>query len=288
MKIPAFTATTLTTALQRQFKQQDAAGSAEESPQAKRWREMRESLQQLQAMSDPKRTAREDKERRAALLKQRLESLKMLLMHASPQQAKALLSELKSIAHELGALAKESSGDASTPTVQAAAGAGDTATAATGSAEAAASAAAEADVSEDSPPADTASADVPAGEDGSTTSQAGTDEASDERADETSQQREHLQPGNRKDDSLRDTLNELKRLLKEVTSLMKAKLAQADREARDELRRIEHESEQIDIGEATTPSVDGNLYSNPGSALSGGFGLDAGSAVTGTSVSTSA
>lgn len=283
MKISTLTPTTLTRALQR-------GNDTDESPQAKRWREMRDSLQQLKAMNDPKRTAREDKERRAAQLKQRLESLKALLLHASPQQAKALLGELKSIAKELASLVKSGGGGggAASPTVQVAGG--DTAACA----EAASSAATAADTVE--APSDIAAAD--GGDEAAASAEAGAakdaaaetaEDSSDSdgttptRDEEKRQQRSEAAGGD--DKSLSKLLEELKRLLKEVTHMMKARLAAGDQEARDELRRIEKEVR--DIGAPAAADTAGALYTGLG-AVASGLSLDAGAAPTGTTVSTSA
>lgn len=86
---------------------------AEDDPQLRRLRQQQEGLEKLKSM--PANSAQE----KAAYLQKRLMELKAMLLHASPQQAKALLQELRSIAGGLASVAKagagagaDSSGDA--------------------------------------------------------------------------------------------------------------------------------------------------------------------------------
>jgi hypothetical protein len=77
------------------------AAQPADDPQSKRLQQMQEGLAKLKAM--PAKLAQD----KAGYLQRRLLELKQLLLHASPEQAKALMKELKSIAGELAAVAKD-------------------------------------------------------------------------------------------------------------------------------------------------------------------------------------
>lgn len=84
-----------------------ATSAPDEDPQAKRLQNMQQGLAKLKAM--PADSAQD----KAGYLQRRLLELKQMLLHASPQQAKALLQELRSIAGDLSAMAKAGGGGAS-------------------------------------------------------------------------------------------------------------------------------------------------------------------------------
>lgn len=91
---------------------------ASDSPPLTSRRDVQDGLKHLQAMPSIEESTKQAKRDKVGLLKQRLDALKMLLLHASPQQAKALAQELKSIAKELASIGKSlgaSSGASSIP-----------------------------------------------------------------------------------------------------------------------------------------------------------------------------
>lgn len=81
-----------------------SASPAGDDPQLRRLRQQQEGLAKLKSM--PANSAQE----KAAYLQKRLMELKAMLLHASPQQAKALLQELRSIAGGLASVAKAGAG----------------------------------------------------------------------------------------------------------------------------------------------------------------------------------
>lgn len=90
------------------------SGRSDNNPDIKRLQSLQEGLQRLQSMASPKQLAKQDSANRVGFLQRRLEALKMMLLHASPEQAKALARELKSIAGELSSAAKALGGSAGT------------------------------------------------------------------------------------------------------------------------------------------------------------------------------
>lgn len=93
---------------------------ASDSPLLTSSRDVQDGLKRLQAMPSIKESAKQAKRDKVGLLKQRLDALKMMLLHAPPQQAKALSQELKSIAKELASIGTNlgaSSGASSIPNV---------------------------------------------------------------------------------------------------------------------------------------------------------------------------
>lgn len=250
----------------------------EETPQQKRLQQMQESLKRLQEMPTPKTSQKQAAAEKVAWLKRRLDSLKAMLLHATPEQAKALARELKSIAKELGSVAKSlSSGSESAalgPTVHNAGATG--AESAGKDAEAAALRQAEAEA---------AQADV--GESAETGGESATAAAAQVAA-----QQEDAKPGGRDeqkdaamevaaDKSLRQLLAEARKLLKESINLLKAKLA--DAESRKDLQSAEKSLEEMD--QALAQGGDSSLYTaqgEPGSDVA-----MAGSAEVGGSISVS-
>lgn len=88
----------------------NSPGTPPEDPLLKRLHDQQESLKRLQAMPSPKEVARQAEMAKVGFLKQRLESLKAILLYASPKQLKAIAKEIKAIAKELTSIAKNLSG----------------------------------------------------------------------------------------------------------------------------------------------------------------------------------
>jgi hypothetical protein len=116
MKIPTLKLMDVSYALRR-----SSAGTfgtesdrSDNNPDIKRLQSLQEGLQRLQSMANPKQLAKQDSANRVGFLQRRLEALKMMLLHASPEQAKTLARELKSIAGELSSAAKVLGGSAGT------------------------------------------------------------------------------------------------------------------------------------------------------------------------------
>lgn len=154
---------------------------------------------------------------KAGMLKQRLEMLKAMLLFASPEVAKSIAVQLKSIAGQLAALGKNVG-----------AGTGGAATATTAAAQVPASGAAEAAAAgatvEAVAPADSAAAEEEAG-------------AADAAPEESRSESRTTSPDGSatQDKALRQALQEARALLKVLIERVKAKLRQGDRDARLEL-----------------------------------------------------
>lgn len=88
----------------------EARSKANEERQAKRLGEMQDALKRLQETPSPKEIAKQHSKDRVAMLKERLEAMKKMLLHASPELARILARELKTIAKELSAIAKSMEG----------------------------------------------------------------------------------------------------------------------------------------------------------------------------------
>jgi hypothetical protein len=103
--------------------------------QAKRLSDMQDALAQLRAMPSARVEAKQAAASKAAMLKQRLDMMKALLIGATPAQAKAMAAQIKAIAGELAALAKTLGGASGTPsdTQESGATAANSATASTAS-----------------------------------------------------------------------------------------------------------------------------------------------------------
>lgn len=209
----------------------DARSKASEDRQAKRLGEMQDAIKRLQAMPTPKQMAKQDSMSRVDMLKKRLEVLKAMLLHASPEQARTLARELKNIAKELSSVAKSLGGNAqgavSTPTGAAvASGATDD----TGNASAEAQ-------SEDSAATDTTAVDQAASSasDAAQTNggQAKTEADAAAAASSAVGTADARQAGQGDGDGdLRAVLQDAKKLLKEVMGMLKAKMALAASAAR--------------------------------------------------------
>jgi hypothetical protein len=195
---------------------------------AKRLSAMQDGLQQLQNILVPKATAKQGSMSKVAWLKKRLEMLKAMLLHASPEQAKALARELKGIAKELQSVAKSlgggGQGGSSVPA------AGDVATATTsGPGNPSAEGLTTADAA--------SSAVVGDASDSESAPAQGTDDKLPSEADSTTSASGHMTESGQMrqggdDEDLRAALKDVKKLLKEVIGMVKAKLALAANEAK--------------------------------------------------------
>lgn len=84
--------------------------------QTKRFADMQNALDKLQAMPSSKISSKRAATERAEMLKQRLEMMRQMLLGATPEQAKAMAAQLKSIAKELASLGANLSGTQNTST----------------------------------------------------------------------------------------------------------------------------------------------------------------------------
>lgn len=251
-------------------------GSVLHQHQQERQQDMQVSATQIQQMkkaNSPKQQAAN----RAGLLAQRLQMLKSMLSKLPPGDYKVLLQEIKQIAKELKALSaqlKTSSAGGSLPGLSAAmsqAGANfatqdvnvpsDAGAALDGAAAAAMSAPVDVPPVADSVPDapveaegvvvdGSSEADVEAEAQAATA--AAETAAGQTGAAENNQRPGGLSPANGQDDGdaadkqLRETLNEAKKLLKEVLSLLKAKHQNNDKESRKLVNEIEREIEDLE------------------------------------------
>lgn len=276
------------------FKSVSAARSkASEERQAKRLGEMQDAIKRLQAMPTPKQMAKQDSMNRVAMLKKRLDALKSMLLHASPEQARALARELKNIAKELSSVAKSLGGGAqgadSNPagaemaigTTEVSRGAADetqaTASAATDwvgldQAVNGASDVGQIDPAQDKTAADAATASAASPADGRQTGQG------------------------EGDGDLRAMLQDVKKLLKEVIAMLKARMALATNQARaskeEKQAKLDLQSAEKSLAEMDRAlSLGGNeLYSAQGDLGIGNVadGFSASVAVSGLNVNVAA
>lgn len=230
------------------------AAATAEDPQAKYLRNMQEGLQRLRAMPSPKKQARKDAQSRVGFLQRRMEALKLMLQHATPEQARALAKELKDIAGQLASAARSLGGSSGggTQTVQA----GATSSEAT----------AEAEVQADTASVAELEAAAERSEDGKVQTPAATEVPLAHSADETTGNEDE------NDDAvLRGLLKDAKKLLKALIDMLKPKLAAADKEARDELHDAEKKLGEVDKLLQQSESPD--CYGSAGSFSLAGIGL---------------
>lgn len=207
----------------------DTRSKASEERQAKRLGEMQDAIKRLQEMPTPKEIAKQNSMSRVNMLKERLEALKKMLLHASPEMARILARELKTIAKELSSIAKSMEGGSqnavSTPTSPEVTTSGTNESGnASSDAQSAASAA-------------TTLAAVDKAVSGATEAgQVNEDQAKPEGSTAISLAKnpaDDRQTGqNSSDSDLRAVLQEAKKLLKEVIGILKAKMALAANEAK--------------------------------------------------------
>jgi hypothetical protein len=231
-----------------------------DDPQAKWMQDVKSALQRLKTMPSAKDSAKEAATAKAAFIKRQLDSLKAMLLHASPEQAAAIARQVRGLAKELAALGHSlKTGGSSTSTTLPSAGAeaGAAATAAETSPEAAsaqvAAIAAEGDIS------------ATAAEDSSETGE--DDQAAADPA--TTEAKENKDANAADDDKgLRAALLEARKVLKQTIALLKAKLAAADKETKGDVQAAEKSLNELNNTLAQGAGSD--LYTALGS-LGGGL-----------------
>jgi len=237
-----------------------AAGS--DNAQAKRLRELQDGLKRLNnALPSISASAKQVKANRIGLLKQRLEALKAVLRFASPEQVKAIAQEVRAIARELASVAKSVGTDSGVaPTGPAAIG--------TTSAGAQSTPAVPNDAGVTTP-------------DMATAVQATTGPGDGGEAAAAAPQQDGAQPGKsvegesvgqrraQGDDGagLQALLKDAEKVLKEVISLLKAKVAMAGKAAKHDLDAAEKSLAEMAGALAQTGSLD--LYTSQGELTSG-------------------
>lgn len=235
-------------------------GQSTEDAQAGRLRNMEEGLQRLRSMPGGMASSRQDVLNKVGWLRQQLDALKAMLLHASPQQAKALAQELRSIAGQLASIAKGLGGS--------------------GQAVPSAAAAVDAPAGEQVP-VERAAAAEPA-------SSSGTDEPGGGRSgdlvgssDESGRESrgENASPQGMDDALLRGVLADARKLLKQAASMLKPKLAAAGKEAKDHMHAIEKSILEIDAGlqqgsASSAYSDQGNLVFDLGSLAVSGLNIN--------------
>lgn len=262
----------------------ESSSKAADERHAKRLEKMEEALKRLQEMPSPAEMAKQEALNKAAMLKQRLEALKAMLLHASPEQARALARELKSIAKALSSLAQSVGGAQGGTSAQAVVSPGDE----SGALDA-----------EGTPVvASTVPAEAAADSEGNSGQYAGSQEKMQvEPGESSSIQGADEKQGASNNDDLKAALEEAAKLLKEAIRMLRAKLADAadqvresreEEQARREVQSAERDLSEVDRALSSPPG--GSLYTiqgDLGGALAGdGFALSA--AVTGQSVDVSA
>ncbi|WP_428826863.1 hypothetical protein ACLIKD_01375 [Azonexus sp. IMCC34842] len=236
-----------------------------DDPQAKWMQDMKSALQRLKAMPSAKDSAKEAATAKAAFIKRQLDSLKAMLLHASPEQAAAIARQVRGLAKELAALGhllKTGGSSASTTLPSADAAASADASSAEASPEAA-------------PAADTASAQVVAvaAEAGvAATAAEDSGEAGEDNqaaADPAAAEAKENKDANAADDDkgLRAALLEARKVLKQIIALLKAKLAAADKETKGDVQAAEKSLNELNNTLAQGAGSD--LYTALGSLGSG-------------------
>jgi len=241
----------------------------------------------LKAVPSPRAMAKQMVTNKVAMLKQRLDALKAMLLHASPEQAKILARELKSIAKELVGTAKNlgsggsGGGDDVAPNVAANNSAGESEPA---------------NSTDAAPDALAAEAAAANGADPSVVSQ---DYAEKSGEAHSSDSEKSALPGvssksqaNGKsaapddgDQSLRAALLDAKKLLKEVLGMLKAKLAHAGKETKRDLQDID--KSLTEINRALTQGDGFELYTVQGELKAGDVASGVSISVTGGNVNLS-
>lgn len=252
----------------------DARSKANEERQAKRLGEMQDAIKRLQAMPTPKQMVKQDSMNRVAMLKKRLDALKAMLLHASPEQARALARELKNIAKELSSVAK-SLGSGAQGAVSAPAGA----EVVTGAMDDSGSASAKAQAVAS---ATTESAAVEAAGDATNTAHvedAPATVAADAATSSTTSPTGGRQAGQGEGDGdLRAMLQDAKKLLKEAIAMLKAKMALAANQARaskeEKQAKLDLQSAEKSLADIEKSLSQGGseLYSAQGDLGLGGAG----------------
>lgn len=264
------------------------ADRAGENPESKRLKDLREALNQLKATMNPKEMAKKAAAEKIGMLQRRLMELKQMLLHASPEQAKALARELKSIAGELASAAKAagaaSSDGQAMPVFSPAAS--DVQGAASASAPSDAEAAVSAEAAERAEVEAEAAAGAAAGADGAEPAQApgqlqeNKDGASGEKRSNSVSSIEIP------DKVLKDMLKEARKLLKEAIDMVKSRMGHGDKESRQDVEDAEKKLREISLN-TETQVTSASLYTSQGVDAPAGGGVD-GSAAPGLNVSVEA
>lgn len=267
-------------------KKAENADKAQESPDSKRIKGMQDALRQLKANMNSRQMDKNASAEKIGILQRRLVELKQMLLFATPEQAKALASELKSIAGELASAAKAAggayggsqAGSMVTPVVAdldpaSAQGKVETASAAV-SAEAATAEAKEA-------------ADATAVQ-GSDTAADQSDKVARRDASLSDEKRSNQSPvaTGISDKDLKDMLGEARKLLKEVINKVKSKMDHGDKDSRKNLEDAEMKLREIGLN-IETQVTSASLYTSRGVAPPDIGGVD-GLAATGTNISAEA
>ncbi|WNV03389.1 hypothetical protein RP726_13095 [Candidatus Methylospira mobilis] len=223
-------------------------GRAVDDLQIKRLRDMKEGLQHLQTMPSANLISRQASMDRLGWLRQLLDALKMMLLHASPKQAKALALELKSIAGELASIAKGLGAGSSGQAVPIETKMVDVPPNGQASVQS---------TTEDSRPEATvaephSTKTVEAVGNGSDAAPVNQDERKSNSpvgtAGESSRKNsgENSPPQEVDDAVLRGLLLDVKKLLKEVVDMLKSKLAAAGKKTKEDMRAIEKSMSELD------------------------------------------
>ncbi|MFI0474506.1 hypothetical protein ACGLWX_17480 [Halomonas sp. HMF6819] len=256
-----------------------------DDPQTKRLKKQKEAFEALASLPSPKESAMQNASQKVGFLKQRLESLKALMRFASPEQLKAMASELKSIAREMGAAARQLSGAGG------GAGAGPTMTPTVNAAQSGHAsvsvpldANAQSEVSSVESDIDAANATLESAE--ATTTEEPTSDSERLEAQEQEQERkESLEPPDvltqapsfsppgaersttisASEHALRSILTDAKKAFQEAASELKIYLHEEQKEARRELKQAEEEMDKVDHSLAKAESH--ALYSTLGQLL---------------------
>lgn len=241
---------------------------AVEDPQEKRLREMQEGLKRLQAMPRPEKLAKQQKMNQVGYLQRRLDALKMMLLHASPEQAKALAKELKEIAGELASVAKQAGGGSASSAGKTSS-TGTESKASSAEEQAAEAIATSSETSADVATAGTAEPVVIGGDK--------VDQAEKPFGQTTSGESNRIGADDDEIDSavLRGLLMDAKKLLKEVIDRLKPKLVEAGKEAKDDLRAAEEKLAEMDkaMQQTEMPTSMANFYGAGGEVSLGNVGM---------------
>lgn len=257
-------------------------GKSTDDPQIKRLRDMQEGLKRLQSMPSAKQISRQDSMNKIGWLRQRLDALKLMLLHASPEQAKALAQELKNIAGELASIARGMGAGSNGQAVSSEAKIVDTPAngqASVGSTDEGAQP--EATVAEPNY-AKTGETTIGNGSAAAPVSQGwrNSNRPVVTTGDSIQQNSGENSPPQEIDGAvLRGLLLDTKKLLKEVVDMLKPKLAAAGKEAKEDMRTIEKSVSELDSalqqGAAINTYTDqGNLALSVGSLTVSGLNIN--------------
>lgn len=230
----------------------------------KRTQALRVGLESLESMPSPRQIAKQGAANRVGLLQRRMEALKMLLLRASPEQAKLLARELKSIAGELSSAAKALGGGSGSTRQEARIVGRNIGTAESAGAEALAGSAG---VAADEPKLERQNTFL-----GNLAHQVAPTEQKPESetdtfpptADQDSPDRHHSDASSDEIDAgvLRGLLMDAKKTLKEIINMLKPKLAGAGKEAKKDL--LDAEKKLSEIERSLQENVSANAYTGLG------------------------